>query len=410
MSDNKRIFYACQAVSINQIGDTQVTAGSMVHGAQSIGLTTTFNLEQAFELSQIEIYENIEGTPDVEVTMEKVLDGYPLIYHLATTGVTIGGAPITGFGLAGRSAQQCDLRLGLYSAANNNVAVSGDNNGQSEVEVYCSGMFISSVSYSTPVDGSATESVTMVGNNKRWLAGADTRIQAADVLAFDGTDSPLALGVGGVGQSGGVQQREDVLLKCSILPVSILGYRGSGVGVTQSYGNAWDTANDTPLVHIQSFSCSTDFSREDILELGRKTPYFRPANFPIEVTTEIESITVSGDFVAAYEFGDPRYYATISSGNNTADEQIFICMRAGYGFDCGNKNKLSSVTYGGGDAGGGNVSVTYSFSNFNQLDVQDWANQGYLGAGAVLLSAGTGVNGFANDAGFGAFPTSDFRT
>jgi len=30
---------------------------------------------------------------------------------------------------------------------------------------------------------------------------------------------------------------------------------------------------------------------------------------------------------------------------------------------------LSSVSYGGGDATGGNVSLTYSYSNFNVLNV-----------------------------------------
>ena len=75
MSSNDRIFYACQAVAITKQGDTSVGTGDMIHGLQSVGMTTNFNLEQAFELGQIEIYENIEGTPDIEVTLEKVLDG-----------------------------------------------------------------------------------------------------------------------------------------------------------------------------------------------------------------------------------------------------------------------------------------------------------------------------------------------
>ena len=35
----------------------------------------------------------------------------------------------------------------------------------------------------------------------------------------------------------------------------------------------------------------------------------------------------------------------------------------------GEKNKLSSVNYGGGDAGGGNVTVTYSYTTFNDFTV-----------------------------------------
>lgn len=392
MSQNNRIFYACQAVAISLEGDTALAAGDMVHGVQSVGMNTSFNLEQAFELGQIEIYENIEGTPDVEVTLEKVLDGYPLIYHLATTGIV--GTPNSG--LAARAAEKCDLRLGIFDEQSNNIASAADNSGDAEVEIYCSGMFVSSVSYTVPVEGNATESVTLVGNNKQWLTGTATEMTDTVVAAFDGSDSPRAFGVAGAA-SGGIQRREDVLLSGCILPTSINGVVGSG------YGNALDGTTDTPRIHVQNFTCSTDFSREDILELGRKTPYYRPANFPIEVSTEIEAITISGDFVSAYEFGDPALYGTIDSGNNTSQEAIFLLLRCGYGFDLGGKNRLASLSYGGGDAGGGNVSVTYSYTNFNELDVQDWQN-GYIGFAA--LKAGVDASGYANDFGAGPFPNN----
>ena len=48
---------------------------------------------------------------------------------------------------------------------------------------------------------------------------------------------------------------------------------------------------------------------------------------------------------------------------------IKITLRDGTHFDLGNKNKLSSVSYGGGDATGGNVSCSYSYQNFNVLRV-----------------------------------------
>ena len=79
MAANNRIFYACQAVALKPMAGLNAQY-KVAHGVQSVGITTNFNLEQAFELGQIQIYENIEGTPDIEVTMEKVLDGYPLIY------------------------------------------------------------------------------------------------------------------------------------------------------------------------------------------------------------------------------------------------------------------------------------------------------------------------------------------
>ena len=351
MSTNKRIFYACQGVAITNMGDdsTGLTTAAMVHGLQSIGMTTNFNLEQAFELGQLEIYENIEGTPDVEVTMEKVLDGYPLIYHMATTGIAAGSKL-----LANRSKQRADLRLGIFDEGENNL------DGQTpEVEVYCSGMYVSSISYSLPTDGNSTESVTLVGNEKQWLTGADVKIQSADVAGFDGSDSPAASG------NGGIQRREDVDLSVCILPVGIKGVNGS------SAGNGWDSTAKEPRVHLQSVSISTDFSREEVLELGRRNPYYRPANLPIVVTCEIEAITTSGDFISAYEMGDPDLHdQPVNSGNNTGEETIYFQTKGGYGFDLGTKNRVSSVSYGGGDAGGGNATTTYSYANFNDLDVQ----------------------------------------
>lgn len=351
-SPNNRIFYACQAVAIANMG-TAATAygtGNMLHGLQSIGITTNFNLEQAFELGQIEIYENIEGLPDVEVTLEKVLDGYPLIYHMASTGVSVGDAS----GLVARSKQRCDLRLGIFPEEFNDVDAGG---ASAPVEVYCSGMYISSVSYTIPVDGNCTESVTLVGNNKQWL----TTGQALDndaVQNFNSQDKPKAL----FGGSGGIQRREDVMLASSILPFEIQGVNGTGVGNAVSGG--------LPTIHIQNVTISTDFGREDVLELGRKAPYVRTANFPIEVTCEIEAITVSGDFIGAVEEGRSEYVGTINAGNNTAESQIFLQLRGGYSFDLGTRNRLTSVSYGGGDAGGGNVSCTYSYSTFNSLEVK----------------------------------------
>jgi hypothetical protein len=339
---NNRIFYACQLVGISTIGDT--ASITEAHGVQSIGITTNFNLEQAFELGQIQIYENIEGLPDVEVTMEKLLDGYPLLYHLCTSGATNQS-------LTGRSKARTDVRLGIFDDDQDNV------NNAPLVEVYCSGLFMSSISYTIPVDGNSTESVSLVGNNKQWLSGSDVKLTDTEADNIGGTDEPKAY----TDASGGIQRRENVLLGSSIFPISIKGVDGS------SSGNALN--GTTPRVHMQNISISTDFSREDILELGRKTPYFRAPGFPIEVSCEIEAITVSGDFINVFEEGNAAYADTKDAGDNIADERIKIQLQDGTIFDLGTKNKLSSVSYGGGDATGGNVSCSYSYQNFNVFTV-----------------------------------------
>lgn len=350
---NNRIFYACQAVGFKNYGHV-ATEYLLAHGVQSVGITTNFNLEQAFELGQISIYENIEGTPDVEVTMEKVIDGYPLLYHLASPAATSNG-------LVGRSKERCDVALGIWSDGHDFVGEQGTpNHDNPQVQVDMSGMYISSISYSIPVDGMATESITLVGNHKAWLRDASTNLDPRNNSM--GSDKPFSSGF------GGVQRRENVMLSNCVFPRDINGVNGSGMG------NGYDSSTKLPRVHFQSFNVSTDFSREDIMELGRKAPYYRATTFPIEVSCEIEMIAISGDFIGAYEYGDPALFddgtsATIASGNNTREEVIQLTLENGTAFDLGDSNRLASVSYGGGDSTGGNVSITYSFTNFNDLDV-----------------------------------------
>jgi hypothetical protein len=348
---NNRIFYACQAVAIGPYGSTNGYVA--VHGVQSVGINTTFNLEQAFELGQIHIYENIEGLPEVEVTLEKVLDGYPLMYHLATSTRTENT-------LVSRTKERCNAVLGIYSDAHDAV------DGAPPVEVYMSGLYVSSIGYTIPVEGNSTESLTLVGNHKEWnIGGTNFADGVADkftsTLASEfGDDEPVNLQAGNY--AGGIQRRENVVMSSCILPRSIYG-----VADNDSAGNNY--SNNRPLAHIQNINIKVDLGRDNILELGRKAPYYRAPNFPVEVTSEFEVIAISGDFISAYESGNPAWDGEKDEGNNTRSETILIALQDGTTFDLGDKNRLSSVTYGGADAGGGNATMTYSYSTFNHLSV-----------------------------------------
>ena len=55
--------------------------------------------------------------------------------------------------------------------------------------------------------------------------------------------------------------------------------------------------------------------------------------------------------------------------DNLSNQVIRVATCEGTRIYLGTKNKLASVNYGGGDAGGGNVSVTYSYTNFNDMTV-----------------------------------------
>jgi hypothetical protein len=383
MPNNKRIFYACQAVGISEMGKAS-PAMHILHGVQSIGINTAFNLEQVFELGQLQIYENIEGVPEVEVTLEKVLDGYPLIYTAATCSTEAGGFnSAAGNSLAQRANNQCCLHLGIFDETNNTTSSFAPT-----TQVYMSGMYVSNVSFTMPTDGNMTESITLAGNHKTWAPAVANKMLATDTaqLSGVGTAGSATSRVGadqprdGVGAVG-VARRENFVMASSIMPKSVIKAVNpslSTANITANSGNGYNATTQSPTVHIQSITVSTDFGREDIFELGRKFAYYRPATFPVEVTCEMEVISNSGDYVNALEQGDPDLYGvTRTSGNNTVDETIKLILNNGYTFDLGTKNRLSSVNFAGGDAGGGNATMTFSYSNFNDLTVIDF-NSGVL--------------------------------
>lgn len=376
---NNRIFYACQAVAISPHPDTDSASFVVTHGVQSVGVNTSFNLEQAFELGQISIYENIEGLPEVEVTLEKVLDGYPLLYRLATMPVTDPSPREDD--LVGRTKNRCCVALAIYEDSKPYIS------GTPLTQVYMSGMYINAVNYTFPTDGNCTESITLVGNHKVWYKGNDNKTtpltnfsstQAQKIWNNTwGQDKPVNNQEGYF--AGGVQRRENVIMASSVLPSSIFGVgKPSSGGTILGTGNNW--ADNKPIVHVQNVTIGADMGRENILELGQKFPYYRAAKFPIEVTSEFEVIALSGDFVGAYEKGDPDFFTKENEGNNTSEEHIVLMLQDGTKFDLGVKNRLSAVTYGGADAGGGNATIKYSYSTYNDLTIRpphDTAGVGY---------------------------------
>ena len=366
MATNNRVYYAIQQVAMAPDNSAPDQHGSMkvVHGVQSVGITTTFNLEQVFELGQISIYENVEGTPDVEVTMSKVLDGYIPLYCMATAMYAASPA------LANRNAANVKsfVQLGIWNEANNQSAGQTDSYADSVVEM--SGLVVSSVGYNFPLDDNFSEDVTMVGNYKVWRSGTATNTVSTtcgiSYLPTGGDGSGISGGFAGNDDSpiglGGVNRRENIQFASSvsynsgdytIIPEDIPGVGASGVKGTNA--------------RISSITTSVDLGREDIFELGSKLPYAKTVSFPVEVTCDFEVTTVSGDLINALD--DCTEAGACNTKQNLNERPIRIATCEGLRLWLGKKNKLSSVTYGGGDAGGGNSTVTYSYSNFNDFTV-----------------------------------------
>lgn len=295
---NNRVFYASQGVKVG---------GTTVQGAQSVGVTSTFNLEQAFQLGQLSLYDNIVVDPEVEVTVSKILDSEDTIWKLSTGGGT----------LVANANDSSDVVLGI-----------GDDTASSlsgVAAITFSGMFISSLTYTFPVDGNFTEEVTFVGNNKQVGTGT--------VSAPSTTTNK-------------VMRRQNLNIAGSTLPSEVSGK------------------------NITSITVSADLGRESMYKLGQYAPFHRFVNFPLEVTTEFEVSATTHDAV-----GMDLSTVGCTGGALPTGQQItvVICDTAStgtaYTFNMGNKNTLQSVNYNGGDTGGGNATITYSYSTYNDLDI-----------------------------------------
>lgn len=204
-------------------------------------------------------------------------------------------------------------------------------------------MQISSVSYNYSVDANATESITLVGQNKFWNAVTAGYIGTTpsglfnhggtSMNALSGSDTPVS----------GVVRRAEFNVAGSTLPSEVLSQTNPTVG---SYG-------------IQSVAVNADLNREAQLELGLFAPYNRTVTFPIEVTCEFQVTATKGDLISVSGINK----------NLGAGQQITLKDKAGTVLNLGNQNKLSSVQYQGGDTGGGNATVTFSYSTYNDLAV-----------------------------------------
>lgn len=400
----RRYITGALASGVNEVGNKW----EVPRGLQSAGMTTTFNLEQVFQIGQVEVYEQSERQPDVEITLSKAIDGSKPLFFMVTDPTQANDI------VARTSNYKVDVAMEIYPDSQFRAT------GRPVSIMTGSGMVISNISYTFPVDGFVTEDVTLVGNDKIWgsfinisgqsLGNGGTeplinfgndqvggnpnapRGLPSGVFGHDGLTSTLVEGgafelAGGTDRNGviivgsGIQRREEVDLRRSILPRDIPGvtaFNGSGINAafvnggfgaqgpgtasasTQTIG---DANTDYIAEHIQTITVSVDLGRDDIFELGSKRPYAKVVSFPIEVTASIEVITAQGDLI------DAKSDIDCGPDNTTESNTLIIRTCDGLQVDLGDAMRLQGVDVGGGDAGGDNMTVTYNYVGFNTFNV-----------------------------------------
>ena len=302
---NKRVFYASQGVAVGLSGGTATT----VTGAQSVTMNTNFNIEQVFQLGRLEVYDNVVGDPTVEVTINKVLDGKPLLYNLA-----VGSGSIVA---------TSDKVSKVVFVVGKDTAEDLDEANNSFTSITCDPIYLNSLSYNFSVDGDFTEEASFIGLSK--VAGATGL--TAPASGFENRQTVL--------------RRQNLNTSGSTLPAAVSG------------------------ANITSISFSADFGRESMYKLGQFKEFHRYVNFPLEISLDFEVIA---DNLDTYDIDIPD---SACSGLNLPKEDITLqfCDSTGTNvYQFGFKNAtLTSVAFNGGDTGGGNAALTYSYTVYNSF-------------------------------------------
>ena len=377
---NYRTYWAIEAIGTEAegLGGT-VTDVDFMQGVQSVGISTNFNLEQIFQLGQLEIYQDLEDIPDIEVTINRVIEGHTTLAYarcINPAGWKAAGAG-TVFGTSGETettnvlteVQNNKVDIGFVVNNDEDGAV-GDNDGL--VFAWMSGMYVSSASFNFPSEGYFTEDITLVGNHQVWKDAG----KMADVpVSKPPADEDLDVGE--------VRRRESLYFEDLPAPLGLKMMDNVTNGLSAAAGDIGDLA-------IANLTVSVDFGREPMYRLGQRLPYHRYVTFPVEVTSEIEAYVTDVDdmIINAYPEKNNVQKAAGDDGSSTHQLKFHIqdnavtdpktAGPAGAGadqaitrhtFDLGKNNYLQSVTWNGLSTDGTNATITYSYRNFNKLDI-----------------------------------------
>lgn len=355
---SKRLYYAVQRATLNPCDSTSganatslTTAGFVSNLIQSVGISTSLEYEQVFELGRLQIFENVEGIPSVEITLERNIGVYSGANSLKLDAFTddgtlwhLCGAP--SLGASPKVSTAANRRFNL------NMTTYDDVSAVARSDVRATGLYLSNYSLNFAIEGPATESVTLVGNTLIWDSGN----MPSTGSSFENTvDTTLEKGF--EANSGVISRKHVTAIKM-------------------------DKDSSVNVLKVQSLSFSISFDREDLFELaGGKSPYFKAPSFPVETTLELELLANSSssnvysaegfDFSERKSQGDASKTAQHLISNdcdiNGRTDEAFI-EAGNRKFFFGNMNWTGS-SRSGGDAGGGNATITHSFQGFNYYTV-----------------------------------------
>lgn len=330
---NNRVFWPAQSVGVAP--QSAPTTFSTIRGLQSVGLSAQLPIQFIFELGYGPSYDSYEETPEVEVSLEKVMDGYAPIHTLVTQGAATAD-------LYGRAPRFCSLAVSIHR--DNRSRADGGQVAQCTINK----AYESSLSYGFTNQGPFRETVSLVSDNATWLTSTFTY---TGHLSGNGvTDlAPTA--------PEGVNRRQHLKMSDCLFPANLPGIADTGLNANKNVELTIDGSTQF-TVSFESIQVSVNLGRTGQTELGRKGVYCRYVEFPVAVTTTFEFRSKMG-----------AHINLDAEAENTTEEPILLVLEEGLVLDLGTNNRLTSWSQTGGDAGAQGADQMLSFTYENQSDL-----------------------------------------
>lgn len=305
---NQRVFYACQGICFNN---------EPVEGVQSVTLDTQQDIINVDQFGTMKVHGVVPNYPRINISLSRVLSTGTVPLYSGTLQDNINNHTHT----------MC-LFIGEDTA--NRLHASDTSNSYN---IFLSGISINTVGYEFGVDGNFVENLQLIGYNKFFNECP------VDNTAFTALSS---------GSTAFRRQHFDI--ESSTIASGMLP---SGA-------------------RIQSISIDSNFNINTIDEFGMNVSnpsvQYRYATLPIETNCSVEVI-LDGAGLDFYEI-DPvngvTHLCEFTGLSKLVPLSFNLC--GGLNINLGS-GMLSSVNYGGGDTGGGNVTATLNFTSLNKLTI-----------------------------------------
>jgi len=381
---NDRIFYACQAVytrsryTTTTGGNDSISSPTMdfLKGVQSIGVSREVNKTNLVDYGRFQQEYGYYGLTEFTINVSRLIHkAGDFFFNVSGQSVyedahILNSTNGIGFSGATNALKNFDILL-IYTQDTRSYVQSGSGGpsdaGTASAVIYrC--CLLKSISYEINVDGSITENLTFTTNIYDKVSST-----ALDQFPDNSVDSEETV------------RRADIITSSCVFPVE----------VTRMFDLS-NSLDGIPILGLQSININIEISYADLADYG-KWPGSAIRGVASESLDdraqqnrfkEVSEVTVDCTFegivrdryaLVVDEYNATDVFGTVADGDDTVANQIdvytsdreikIIAETDGsdlFQWHLGAKNFVTGVDFSGGDAGGGNVEGSISFSNVHR--------------------------------------------